>query len=184
MNSLYNKLILIVALITCCQAAKSQDYIMAGGIRTLSSPALTFKGFVMENNAMELIWSFRNDGMQWTGLYEMHSNALENRTNGFHWFYGFGPHIGYNRGYACENCLLVDTITTDKGHIITETKDIPKRAYLSLGMDVILGLEYRFVSLPLTAGIEYKPSIEFFNRRKFNNDFGNIALSIKYTFKK
>lgn len=175
---------LLAFLFMCGHKLAAQQYKMAGGFRIGDSEGVAIKAFLNEQHAAEFLWTFRNTGMQWTGLFEFHAPALVERTEGFYWYYGFGPHIGYNQGLGCHgDCITQDTTQAPGGAIIIrESYNSSKQNYFAMGMNFIMGLEYRFISLPLTVGLEYKPLIEFFNRSQFNNQFNDFAISVKYTF--
>lgn len=175
---------LLLFLLIGGQKLAAQQYKMAGGFRIGDSEGVAIKAFLNERHAAEFLWTFRNSGMQWTGLFEFHAPALVERTEGFFWYYGFGPHIGYNQGIGCNgDCFTQDTTQAPGGNlVIREVSNSRKKNYYAMGMNFIMGLEYRFISLPLTVGLEYKPLIEFFNRSQFNNQFNDFAISVKYTF--
>lgn len=69
---------------------------------------------------------------------------------GFHFYYGGGAHIG------------------------SWKKDF------SLGIDGIIGLEYKIKSTPLAFSLDYKPALNLFEKTKFQ--WADIALGIRVTF--
>lgn len=71
-------------------------------------------------------------------------------TNGFNLYYGAGGHLG---------------VFSEK---------------FALGLDVILGLEYKIPSVPFAVSLDYKPSISLLPSAGV--DFVDFALGIKFTF--
>jgi len=49
-------------------------------------------------------------------------------------------------------------------------------------VDAILGLEYRFLTAPITIGLDIKPYFSFIGFRYTNSNFWDTSLSVKYKF--
>ena len=132
--------------------AGSSGYTTAVGVKFYPT-ALTAKHFISNKHALEGLGYFFNYGARITGLYEIHNDI--NSVEGLKWYYGPGAHIGfYNNKYGGAT---------------------------TIGIDGVLGLDYKISSLPINLSVDWQPSIEFGN--KFNNGFlgswGGIA--IRYT---
>lgn len=137
----------------------AQDYKTSLGIRAGLSKGLTLKHFVGEQTALEAIVSTRWKGFDFTGLYEIHNQAFD--ADGLNWYYGFGGHIGF---WDSEEVPWIDDVT-DKTVI---------------GINAILGLEYRFTNAPINIGIDWKPTFNLIGTSGLRSDNG--ALSIRYIF--
>lgn len=134
---------------------------------------LTVKHFLNNKAAIEGIlssgWYYR--GMRLTGLYEVQKPL---GSGGLSWFWGVGGHIGmYNERYWY------------RGDCKDGRYEYRGRWYncdgsrATLGIDGIIGLEFKFPSIPLTLGVDLKPSIDLFG---WGNHYGDSAFTIRYTF--
>jgi hypothetical protein len=151
--------------------SKAQDYKNALGLRAGFPSGLTFKHFFTGDAALEIIagrsWGYR--GFMITGLYEKHKMAFD--VDGLYWFYGGGAHVGSYNGYYYNY-----------GH---RNKNYYSPYYYServivIGIDAILGIEYKLKEVPFTLGLDLKPSFDL-----YPFGYGDIdgALSVRYTFK-
>lgn len=149
-------LVLVVATFLTITSVKAQntgsDYKTALGIKFYPT-AITVKHFISDKHALEGLGYFFNYGARITGLYEIYGNI--NNAGGLRWYVGPGAHIGfYNTKYGGAT---------------------------SIGIDGVLGLDYKINSAPINLSLDWQPSIEFGDR--FNNGFtGNWGgIAIRYT---
>lgn len=127
-------------------------YRTALGVKVWDGGGISLKHFFSEKNAGELIGYFWNRGVRFTGLYEIHGDI--NGAEGLRWYVGPGAHIGfYNNKYG------------DGGFI---------------GIDGVLGLDYKFNGAPINISLDWQPSFEFGAARGFVGSWG--GLGIRYTF--
>ncbi len=155
----------------------AQDYLHAAGYRGGVTEGLQYKVCTNEINAYELMLSFRKGGLQLTGLALFHNPSSIGNSEKFFWYYGFGAHVGYYKIRRCPDCYPVDSAAL--------TPIPPKTFYttnVALGVDVIGGLEYRFLSMPITVGVDWKPFLGFFGPARISRNMGDWGLSIKYIF--
>jgi len=138
------------------KSAKSSSYKTALGIKLWDGGGITFKHFFSDNNAGELIGYFWNRGFRLTGLYEIHGNFSD--ADGLKWYIGPGAHIGFYDYYRNNNHI--------DGSII--------------GIDGVLGLDYKFKGAPINMSIDWQPSFEFGDYVGFVGNWG--GLGIRYTF--
>ncbi|MDB5200148.1 MAG: hypothetical protein JWO92_2111 [Chitinophagaceae bacterium] len=125
------------------------DYKTALGIKFYPT-AVTLKHFISGKNALEGLGYFFNYGARITGLYEIHGNI--NNAGGLKWYVGPGAHIGfYNTKYGGGT---------------------------SIGVDGVLGLDYKINSAPINLSLDWQPSIEFGNgfNNGFSGNWGGIAI--------
>lgn len=132
----------------------SQNYTTALGVKFYPG-AVTLKHFIDGKNAIEGIAYFWNRGTRITGLYEIHGDI--NNAAGLKWYVGPGAHIGfYNTRYGGAS---------------------------TIGLDGVLGLDYKFRGAPLNLSIDWQPSFEFGNQNDYNGFAGNWGgLAIRYVF--
>jgi hypothetical protein len=136
--------------------ANSSEYTTALGIKFYPT-AITLKHFLTGNkNALEVLGYFYNRGTRITGLYEIHGNI--NGVNGLKWYIGPGLHVGLYNSKAFLG------------------------SYTSIGVDGVLGLDYKITNAPINLSIDWQPSFEFGEGyyKGFAGDWGGIA--VRYTF--
>ncbi len=149
-------LLLLLAIIGI---SKAQDYNTGIGLRGGFANGLTIKHFVSSKAAFEGIIATRWRGLELTGLYEIHTRAFQ--TNRLNFFYGFGGHVGFwNGDYAKWG---------NSGS-----------SYTVVGIDGIIGLEYSFLEIPFSIGVDWKPAYNFYGYSGLWADGG--AISFRYIF--
>lgn len=134
------------------KSASSSSYQTALGVKVWDGGGISLKHFVSDNNALEGIAYFWNRGIRITGLYEIHGDF--SGADGLKWYIGPGAHIGfYNTKYGDGNFI---------------------------GVDGVLGLDYKFRNAPINISLDWQPSFEFGDGRGFAGSWG--GLGIRYTF--
>ncbi len=131
----------------------STNYTSAVGIKFYPT-AVSFKHFIVpEDKALEFLGFFYNEGIRFTGLYEIHSNI--NGVAGLKWYVGPGAHIAlYNHKHD---------------------------GFTSVGIDGVIGLDYKINQAPVNVSLDYQPSIQLtdYYGDRFTSWGG---LGIRYTF--
>jgi hypothetical protein len=112
--------------------------------------------FFSGNNAGEFIGYFWNRGFRLTGLYEIHGDFAD--AQGLKWYVGPGAHLGFYDYYDHHNNHIDGTY---------------------IGIDGVLGLDYKFNGAPINISIDWQPSFEFGDYVGFSHYGG---LGIRYTF--
>lgn len=149
------------------------QYNKSAGLRLGSSSGVTFKKFVHAEEAIELLLSGRNGGLQLTGLYQFHKPMDWNFSDRIYLNYGVGGHFGYEkrrRNFFFSDPNLGTSFHTGNQH------------EFAMGIDAIIGLEYRWLTVPMTIGIDLKPYFDFIGMRYTRLKFWDSALSFKYIF--
>ncbi|MCP4460055.1 MAG: hypothetical protein GY816_18830 [Cytophagales bacterium] len=165
-------LLSIVLLLPLCLFG--QDYERAAGVRLGHSSGITYKKYVVKTEAVEMILSGRNEGTQFTALYEFHKPMeVSFEDESFFFYYGIGGHIGFERFDDLNKVLISNTPL----EFVFEDK-----SYLAIGLDAIVGVEYRYLSVPMTIGFEVKPYFNFIGMRYTKSRFWDAGFSIKYIF--
>ncbi len=163
MKNTITTIVLMIILSTTAAYAQSQSYGTAIGARLggLTS-GLTIKHFISRDAALEGIVSFGSQSFIITGLYEAH-NPISG-ASGLQWLYGVGAHIGFfNDG---------GSYYTFRGNRVYNNRSV-------VGLDLILGLDYKFKGAPINIGLDVKPIIDFYDGAIVYFDTG---LSIRLTF--
>jgi hypothetical protein len=151
--------ILVLALINIGKASAQSEgssYQTAVGIKFWPG-ALTVKHFVSDDRALEGLLNFWDGGFRLTGLYEFHGDI--SGADGLKWYVGPGAHFGFYNGYTAHDHYYAS-------------------GDLSIGIDGILGLEYKFNGAPIAISADINPFIEF--NHAYLGVFG--GLGVKYTF--
>ena len=131
----------------------SSDYTTALGVKFYPG-AISLKHFVSDDNALEGIAYFWNRGSRITGLYEIHRD-LDN-AGGLKWYIGPGAHVGFysNKYYAGGGTYI--------------------------GVDGVIGLDYKIKNAPINLSLDWQPSFEFGDGARFSGNWGGFA--IRYVF--
>lgn len=148
--------LILSLLLLVATTISAQNYGTGVGVRLGYDSGLTVKHFTSKETAIEGILSFSPKHFQLTGLYEWQRplSLLENLD----WFIGLGGHVG----------------------AIHHNKKDYSNSFL-IGVDMIAGVEYLIPSVPISVGIDWKPTINFTNGY---NDYwyAGFALSARYLF--
>lgn len=144
--------VLFVMISTATAQKSSSDYRTALGVKFYPG-AITIKHFVNDKAAVEGLVYLYNHGTRVTGLYEFHFDIPS--VNGLKWYVGPGAHIGfYNTKWGGGT---------------------------SVGVDGVLGLDYKINAAPINLSLDWQPSFEFGNTfNGFGGSWGGLA--IRYTF--
>jgi hypothetical protein len=128
-------------------------YNTALGLR-FSPAAVTVKHFVKSNAALEGLGYFWEDGFRITGLYEWHGDIRG--AAGLKWYVGGGAHLDFfDSDYRRRN-------EPDGG--------------VALGLDGVLGLDYKFRGAPINLSLDWQPSITFIGASYSNADWVGVSF--------
>lgn len=140
------------------QEAKAQ-YKNAFGVRVGDYSGLTYKTFIEQSDALDLMLGFRStsaySAVKFTGLYEIH-NPFESELTGLSWYYGGGMSIGG-----------------------IDYKLIDKNKFL-FSADAVLGVDYKFDGAPINLSFDWKPALQVAPDTDFKA--GQFGFSVRLTF--
>ena len=120
---------------------------------------LSFKTFNKPNRALEGLMYIYSDGIRFTGLYEIHGDI--SGADGLKWYIGPGAHIGF---WSDEW----------KGN------NPDKESGIAIGVDGVLGLDYKITGAPINLSLDWQPSFNFIGYTYFEAGWAGIA--VRYTF--
>ena len=149
-------------------AVDSYDYTNAIGLRAGETSGLTYKHNFSGGNTFEGIVSMWPYTIGLTGLYE---RTLHTGTPGLNWYFGGGGHI--NAGNARSRVYY-----WNNGEQYVYVR---QRNAMALGIDGILGLEYKFRPIPFALSADIKPYIEGSNYGYSYFSF-DPSIGLKFTF--
>ncbi len=140
------------------QANTGSDYKTAIGVKVYPG-AVSVKHFLNNNAAVEGLGYVTTDGFRLTGLYELHYDL--GNVEGLKWYVGGGGHLG---------------IWSDAW----KNKYPTRPGGLSIGVDGILGLDYKIKGAPLNLSFDWQPSFNIIGYNYFEGGWG--GLGVRYTF--
>jgi hypothetical protein len=118
---------------------------------------VSYKKFVTNNNSIEGQLTYWNKGFRAAGLYEFNFYSCP-AVPSLSLFVGPGVHVGFwKEKYS---------------------KDYNSKA--DLGIDGIIGLDYKFDNIPVNVSIDWEPAVTLVGNAGFTPAYGGLA--IRYTF--
>ena len=132
---------LLLAILTffATQTSQAQYYDNALGIRAGVASGISFKHFLSNFDAIELIAGFHHQSLQLGALYQRHAGAFD--IQGLNWYYGGGGFLGFYDGRYHPSW------NADGRHTV-------------LGVMGVLGLEYKIDEIPVSVGFDFTPAID------------------------
>lgn len=126
-------------------AQNTTSYHTAVGLRVGGTSGLTIKQFLGQSAALEGILGLWNHGLSATLLYERYAPT---GAPGLNWYYGAGGHVAFDTGHTVHF----------RGHHYYNKY---RHDELGLGIDGILGIEYKIPPVPFAVSVDMKPFMEF-----------------------
>jgi hypothetical protein len=156
------KIILSILITACAFSARSQSkgstYQTGVGLK-LYPGAVTLKHFIRDDRALEGLAYFWDYGVRFTGLYEFHGDIPG--AEGLKWYAGPGAHIGF------WSSSWKDKYPDRQGGV-------------AIGVDGVVGLDYKFSQVPINVSVDWQPSFNFVGYNYFEAGWGGVA--VRYTF--
>lgn len=145
---------MVAVLMVSALAVNAQDYNWAIGVRGgWENAGVTLKKG-MGGTALDFTgtWDFRSEftHLKVQGLYEWQQNL----SGGLDWYYGLGAHVG----------MWSDA----------------DKANLWLGIDAVIGLEFKFPSLPIALSLDYRPGLNILPN--ISGGYGDVGFGLKFCF--
>ena len=140
------------------QMNEGTDYKTALGVKIYPG-AFSIKHFYTANTAIEGLGYLSSDGFRITGLYEMHKDL--NKVEGLKGYVGAGGHVGiWSEAW--------------------KTKYPERKSGMAIGIDGVIGLDYKIKGVPLNLSFDWQPSFNIIGYTHFEGGWGGLA--IRYTF--
>jgi len=151
----------VVALLLFAGTASAQSYRTGLGVRLSSSPAMvnnsiSLKHFLNERSAIEALFSF-GDPLALGALYEVHKPFS---AEGLQWYYGGGGYLGFVKSWNPN-----------------KQKNETDAAVGAMG---VVGLDYKFVNIPLNLSLDWKPELNLVS--DINFEPAAIGFTARFTF--
>lgn len=136
--------------------AQESGYKQALGLKVPGGFSVTYKNFINSTENIEAQAMYWKKGFRLVGLYEFNFYSFD--VEGLSWFVGPGAHIGFwKKKYQEDYNSTVD-----------------------LGIDGIIGLDYKFKDLPLNISLDWQPSLTLLGNSSVTPVYG--GLGVRYTF--
>lgn len=146
-------LLLFIGLAGNVQAQTDGDsYKTAVGVKFYPT-GVTVKTFMKPNLAFEAIGYFWEKGTRITGLFEYHYSLVP--SGRLKWYIGPGAHVGFYK----QDFFNGGT---------------------SVGIDGVIGLDYKFPGIPINVSLDWQPSYEFGDYEGFSGNWGGVGLRLAF----
>ncbi len=136
----------------------NETYQTALGVKIYPG-AFTIKHFIADDKALEGLAYIGSDGFRITGLYEFYGDITG--VPNLRWYAGPGAHIGF---WSNE----------------WVSKYPDRNSSAAIGVDGVLGLDYKISGVPLDVSLDWQPSFNFVGYSYFEGGWGGIGL--RYTW--
>jgi hypothetical protein len=163
------KIILPALCLLSCAICNAQNYTRETGIRAGDNISGTYRMYIKDDQAFEGMFFLGRHGATFTILKEHFQPVLGQISENLFFEYGYGAHAGFR--YQDHYTVLQRTY--DMGDFRTTPV---------LGLDGLVGLEYRFPDLPFLISLDVKPYFEYSTIQIFSLYLKSIGISIKYRF--
>jgi hypothetical protein len=150
MRTLMLAISLIVAGACVAQEDRSIQYKTAIGVKISGGVALSYKTFVKPTHALEAQGMFFSEGVRFAALYEFHEGT---GVPGLSWYVGPGAHVGFWK----------------------KTSRVKYNSSADVGIDGVLGLDYKFNGIPLNLSVDWQPGYSFLGAG-LQPQFGGLAI--------
>ncbi len=132
------KIVFVFLILISSAHLSAQNYSSSIGVRGGFFSGISGKFFIDNVDAIEVVGAFHHRGLLVSGMFQRHTNAFD--APGLNWYYGAGVHLGfYNRSYT-------PWYDDEDGNVST------------LGVNGVLGLEYKIEEIPFTIGVDVTPA--------------------------
>lgn len=145
----------------------------AVGIRGGLTSGFEYRVFDGELTSYKALLSFRNHGLQLTGMKEFHMPDAFDFCEDLSFVYGFGAHVGFESWDVTHHSYYEN----GQDYYYTDRKTGPV-----FGLDGLAAVEYTIPAIPLVVGLELKPYFNLFGENFFQLQPFDFAFTVKYTF--
>jgi len=166
MNKIITILFLFITASLTAQVQSSSIGLRGGGVSGIS-----YKYIDHDYKAFEIIAGWQEGGFRVTGLLQKYKEVATSRVSNLFMFIGGGAHVGYVR--STQEYVYRGSDGYDYYYPRSTAKPI-------IGGDFILGAEYRFETIPLRIGLDYKPYVQFFGEKDFRVDLWDLGFTLRF----
>jgi hypothetical protein len=147
----------------------AQNYTRDAGVRVGDFFSATYRQHIEDDLAAEGIMFIGRHGMTITVMKVHFQPALGNISENLYFQYGYGAHLGFRY--------------TDHYKVLNRTYQLEDYRFTPLlGIDGLIGLEYRFSEFPFLLSVDFRPYFEYSTIQVFSIYLQSAGISIKYRF--
>jgi hypothetical protein len=147
----------------------AQNYTRDAGLRLGDSFTATVRQRLHDKEAIEGLLYIGRGGMTITVMKEYFVPAFSKISANLFLMYGFGAHIGFRNMDHYE--------VLNRTYLLDEWRFTPL-----LGVDGLVGVEYRFPEFPVLISMDMRPYFEYSTTQIFSIYMKSIGISFKYRF--
>ncbi len=168
------KSVLLVFIALWINQASAQENLKQAGFRFGNTTGFSGRIITEDNFAFEGILGFRSGGLQLYGLFETRKPLYLNRLENMYLYFGGGAHVGfvrwneYDQEYDPYHNYYDDNYDWHTG--------------AAFGLDGMIGMEYSFVSAPISMAVDFKPFFEMFGPFLMRVNFWDFGFHLRYNF--
>lgn len=160
---------ILILTVTSVSAQISENHIgFRGGIHS----GIYYQNLVSAGTAeisFFAMLSANSSSVRVTAMRLVYETSLSEISDNLFFTWGYGAHIGFS--------------VADHTYFLGRRYQFPNESFKPLiGVDGWGGLEYRFIEIPLTVGLNAKPFLELMVPGFINIQPGDIGLSFAYIF--
>ncbi len=167
------KCLLLLVFLCSILRVEAQEFKHAAGLRLGHTSGIQYKAMLANQEAIELLISGRHQGVQLTTLYTFHKGLQFGHNENFFLYFGLGAHLGYEEYGDLEKALV---------SLEPRAFEFRDKSFFVMGADAQVGLEYRWLAVPMTIGFDIKPYFTYIGMRYTELQFWDAGLSLKYIF--
>jgi len=163
------KKLFLVIILFVSGVAYAQNYTRDVGIRVGDYFSASYRQYLDDRQALEGMVFLGRGGMTFTVLKEHFEPAFGHISEHLYFQYGYGAHVGFRY--------------MDHYKVLSRTYELEDFRFTPLlGLDGLIGLEYRFPEFPFLISVDAKPYFEYSTIQIFSIYLQSIGFSIKYRF--
>jgi hypothetical protein len=150
-------------------AVNAQNYTRDVGVRVGDYFTASFRQYLEEDQAIEVMWFIGRHGSTVGVMKEFFQPVLGHISGNLFMQYGYGAHVGFRY--------------TDHYQVLNRTYQLDDERFAPLlGIDGLIGIEYRFPEFPFLISVDLKPYFEYSTIQIFSIYLQSAGISIKYRF--
>jgi hypothetical protein len=162
------RLLLIFAVLFAGRVC-AQNYTRDAGVRLGDFYSASYRQYSETDEAVEGLLFIGRHSITVTVLKEYFLPVFNHLSDNLWFQYGFGAHVGFRY--------------SDSYRVLNRTYRLEKNTFTPLlGIDGLIGLEYRFPEFPFMVGIDMKPYFEYSTTPIFSIYLQSVGISLKYRF--
>jgi len=154
--------------------AQAQNTPYSVGYRSGQTSGILLKYNFRPDYAVKAIIGGKENQFSITALAERYQPALVNHSDNFFWYYGVGCHLGIKKEPKYN--------LVERNGAIVPIEELEYKHSAMLGVDAILGLEYRLAALPVSFGIDVKPSAQLSGIIDLDINLFDTGFAVLYNF--